>query len=446
MMGFYSLYRLLWRPVLLALYVLLAGIFLLVASFPDREFLFLIQSGRLNLIMMGLPAIAGLFVGQSVGEIQHTPLPWTLPGLRGRLHSAVYLTGIGAAGLTTGIYDWLGGSAPLIPILTSCFLWYSLAFTAGSYEFIDARSLQIRKSADLFIAILIVIAGVASVNRIAHLYTAQPVLSAVVTLIGGIFYLRRSFSVKSGREKSSVPMPVFHGFTPGPYARAKWAERWNFMQKWNRAAPLTGLGDWVRAGEYENYGTARIGRLAHAILYSVVMLVVVAVMAWLFEQDSVVEVVLIPISMGLVNLQLSLYLKKGWVYPLSRPQLARLAYWSSLIHNAFYCGPLILGFLLLEGLAGIFAGIDLARPALFMFMCNPVIQWVRFRNEQFKVSSYVILALLLIGYSILIPIWIDLGPRAFIGYEVGAVIALILVSQFLFRYKIEKYFRTADLV
>lgn len=105
-----------------------------------------------------------------------------------------------------------------------------------------------------------------------------------------------------------------------------------------------------------------------------------------------------------------------------------------------------MAFLVLDGLAGIYAGLDLARPIVLIFICIPVIQWVRLRYRYDQLWSYVVMALFVIGYSSLIPIWIDLGPRAFIGYEVGAVIALILLSQFLFRCKIERYYQTADLV
>ena len=107
---------------------------------------------------------------------------------------------------------------------------------------------------------------------------------------------------------------------------------------------------------------------------------------------------------------------------------------------------MLLTFLLLDGLTGIFAGLDLARPVLLMFICNPVIQWVRFRNEQFKVSSYVILAVFIIGYSILITIWLDAGPRISFVYEAATVVVLILLSQALFRYKVNRYFRRGDLV
>ena len=443
MIGIYALYRLLWRPLILAFYVIFAGLIVGLLWAAGTKLPSLSEPGRLILLTMALPALTGFFIGQSVGEIQHTPLSWSLPRMRRRLVGSVCLTGAFIAILTTWAYHWMGGFAPAVPILASCFLWYSLAFTIGTYEFVDAGSLRYRSSAVMYITILILVFGVLSINRITDYYIAQPVLCMLVTLLVAILYLKRIFAVGVTRDKSLVSMPVFHRYTFGPRQTARMTARRDSRRKWNRAAPLTGLNDWIRAGEYENYGIARVGWLGSAFLYSTVILSIVAVLIQSFGQA---EAVIVPITLGLWMLQLSLYVKTGWRYPLSRLELARLTYWCSLLHNALHCGIMLLTFLLLDGLTGIFAGLDLARPVLLMFICNPVIQWVRFRNEQFKVSSYVILAAFIIGYSILITMWLESGPSISFAYEAAAVAGLALLSQFLFRYKVKRYFKLGDLI
>lgn len=443
MIGIYALYRLLWRPVILVFYVILAGLIVGVLLAAGTKLPGLSEPGRLILITMALPSIAGVFVGQSVGEIQHTPLSWSLPRLRRLLFSSVGITGIGLAALTTWAYDWSAGTAPGLPILASCFLWYSLAFTIGTYEFVDARTLRYRSSVVMYFTILILGFGILSINKITDYYITQPVLCTLVTLIVAILYLKRTSAVGVTRDKSLVSMPLFHRYTFGPHQTVRVAGRRGSRRKWNRAAPLNGLVDWIRAGEYENYGIARAGWLGSAFLYSTVILSIVAVLIQLFGQA---EAVIIPITLGLWMLQLSLYVKTGWLYPLSRLELARLTFWCSLLHNALHCGIMLLTFLLLDGLTGIFAGLDLARPVLLMFICNPVIQWVRFRNQQFEVSSYVILTVFIIGYSILITIWLEFGCCISFAYEAAAVAGLILLSQGLFRYKVNRYFKTGDLV
>lgn len=46
----------------------------------------------------------------------------------------------------------------------------------------------------------------------------------------------------------------------------------------------------------------------------------------------------------------------------------------------------------------------------------------------------------------MITIWLELGPGIPFAYECAAVAGLILLSQFLFRYKVNRYFKTGDLV
>ncbi len=443
MIGIYSLYRLFWRPAILAFYVFFTGLIVMLLWAAGTKLPSLSEPGRLILITMALPSIAGLFIGQSVGELQHTLLSWSLPRLRRLLFSFICITGIGLAALTAWAYHGMGGFAPAIPILASCFLWYSLAFTVGTYEFVDAQSFRYRKSSVLFIALLMVVIGILSINRITDYYIAQPALCTLAALIGALLYLKRCFAINAARRKSLVSLPVFHRYTFGPHQTARLTARRDSRRKWNRAAPLTGLVDWIRAGEYENYGTVQIGWLGSAFLYSSVILATVAVLIQLF---GVAEAVIVPITLGLWMLQLSLYVKTGWLYPLSRLELARLTYWCSLLHNALHCGLMLLTFLLLDGLTGIFAGLDLARPVLLIFICNPVIQWVRFRNEQFRVFSYVILAVFIIGYSILITIWLEFGCCISFAYEAAAVAGLILLSQYLFRCKIRQHFKFGDLV
>ena len=445
-MGIYALYRLLWRPVILVFYVILAGLIVGLLWAAGTKLPGLSEPGRLILITMALPSIAGVFVGQSVGEIQHTPLSWLLPRLRSLLFSCVCITGIGLAALTTWTYHWMGGFAPAIPTLASCFLWYSLAFTIGTYEFVDARTLRYRSSVVMYFTILILGFGILTINRITDYYIAQPVLCTLATLIVAILYLKRTSAVGVTRDKSLVSMPVFHRYTFGPHQTVRVAGRRGSRRKWNRAAPLNGLVDWIQAGEYENYGAVRIGWLGTAFLYSFVMMAVVAVMGRIFGQYQMHGYIAISVSLGILMIQQALYVQKSWLYPLSRHQLARLTYWSSLLHNALHCGIMLLAFLLLERLTGVFMGIDLARPLLLMFVCIPVIQWVRFRNAQSAISSNVILAVFIICYSILIVIWLEFGCCISFAYEAAAVAGLILLSQFLFRYKVNRYFNTGDLV
>ncbi len=446
MMGFYALYRLLWRPMILGFYVLFAGMTLLVLSVVSTEFHAAPEVRRLNLFTLIIPAFSGLFVGQRVGEIQYTLYSWTLPGMRRLLVSSIHLTGIATAVVTILVYDWLGGSVPLAPILMSGLLWYAMAYIVGTYEFLDGPSRLDRSSASMLLPIFLFVIIAYCIDAMVELYAAQPVLCSILTLAGALFYLNRGFAAGTARRKSLVSMPTFDRGAFGSWELPTYSWPRKATRVWRHAAPITGTVEWIRAGRYEIDCRTRIGWVNTAILYSVGVMVASAVMVWFAGPEITGVPVVVPVIMVLSVFHQSPYVQKGWAYPLSRAQLARLGYWSSLLHNFVYCGIMLVAFLVLDGLAGIYAGLDLARPIVLIFICIPVIQWVRLRYRYDQLWSYVVMALFIIGYSSLIPIWIDLGPRAFIGYEVGAVIALILLSQFLFHYKIEKYYKTADLV
>ena len=445
-MGFYALYRLLWRPVILGLYVLFAGMTLLVLSVVSTEFHAAPEVRRLNLFTLIIPAFSGLFVGQRVGEIQYTLYSWTLPGMRRLIVSSVHLTGIATAVVTILVYDWLGGSVPLAPILMSGLLWYAMAYTVGTYEFLDVPSRFDRSSVAMLLTIIVFVIIAFWIDGMAELYAAQPVLCSILTLAGALFCLNRGFAAGTARRKSLVSMPTFHRSAYGSWELPTYSWPRKTTRVWRHAAPITGTVEWIRAGRYEIDCRNRIGWLNAAILNSVALMVASAVMVWFAGPEITGVPVVVPVIMVISVFQQSLYLQKGWVYPLSRAQLARLGYWSSLLHNFVYCGFMLVAFFVLEGLTAVYEGLNLVRPIVLIFICIPVIQWVRLRYRYDQLWSYVAMALFVIGYSILIPIWIDLGPRVFVGHEVGAVIALILLSQFLFRYKIERYFKTADLV
>ncbi|MCE2440572.1 MAG: hypothetical protein J4F39_14230 [Candidatus Latescibacteria bacterium] len=426
--------------------MLYAGMILLVLSVVSTEFHAAPEVRRLNLFTLIMPALSGLFVGQRVGEIQYTLYSWTLPGMRRLLVSSVHLTGIATAVVTILVYDWLGGSVPLSPILMSGLLWYAMAYIVGTYEFLDAPSRLDRSSVTMILPIFLFVIIAYCIDGMAELYAAQPVLCSILTLPGALFCLNRGFAAGTARRKSLVSMPTFNRGAFGSWELATYSWRRKTTRIWRHAAPITGTVEWIRAGRYETDCRTRIGWLNTAILDSVGVMVVSAVMVWFSGPEITGVPVVVPIILVLSVFHRSLYVQKGWVYPLSRAQLARLAYWSSLLHNLVYCGIMLVAFFVLEGLAGIYAGLDLARPVILMFICIPVFQWVRLRYRYDQLWPYVVMALFVIGYSILIPKWIDLDPRAFIGFEVAAVIALVLLSQGLFRFKIGRYFTTADLV
>ncbi len=201
-MGFYALFRLLWRRVSI-LYVLGLGLVVL-------WFLFLYLHGphvhphrppppeRLNLFTLVFSAVVGFWIGQSVSELQHTLLSWTLPNLRRHLFSSVLFIGIITAFVVTWVYNWLGGPAPWVPVFTSGLLWYSMGIIAvvGDVRDISSRPF----GAAVFAISVLTVAGFL-INRIADLYSTRPLLCVLLTVVGASLCLYRILDVNTARKK-----------------------------------------------------------------------------------------------------------------------------------------------------------------------------------------------------------------------------------------------------
>ncbi len=442
-MGFYALFRLLWRRVSI-LYVLGLGLVVL-------WFLFLYLHGphvhphrppppeRLNLFTLVFSAVVGFLIGQSVSELQHTLLSWTLPNLRRRLFFSLLFVGIVTAFIVTWVYTSLDGPAPWLPIFTSVLLWYSMGLALSTNPFPDITIRDIRLcGVGTFTLALLVAAGF-SINRIPDLYNTQPLLSVLLTALGASLYLHRILGANAARENSLVSikeMVAWKGIS---------------RRNWQHTGPLTGLFNWIRAGEYENFGFIRGGWPARAVVVSGIGVVGGAAVDYLVE--GLMLAFFGPYVIGCC-LKECLFLQKGWLYPLSRRQLARLAYWSSLLYNAVFCGILLLTFLFLESLIELDAGYDITRFLTLMFIFTPVFQWPCLRYGLHFLNFPLTQALRAlvsfsgggIGVMVLSVIWIEAAPDISDVYEVAACAGLILLFQCLFRYKVETYFKRGDLV
>ena len=450
-MGFYALFRLLWRRVSI-LYVLGLGLVVL-------WFLFLYLHGphvhphrppppeRLNLFTLVFSAVVGFLIGQSVSELQHTLLSWTLPNLRRRLFFSLLFVGIVTAFIVTWVYKWFDGPAPWLPIFTSVLLWYSMGLALSTNPFPDITIRDIRLcGVGTFTLALLVAAGF-SINRIPDLYNTQPLLSVLLTALGASLYLHRILGANAARENSLVSIKEMVAWKRTP------------RRNWQHKGPITGLFNWIRAGEYENFASNRGGWAAGVVRPSGIAVLIVVALPYLTEVLELrvlkgLQLVApgIPAYLAMVYcITGSFFLQKGWLYPLSRTQLAKLAYWSSLLYNAGIYGIMLLTFLFLESLIELDAGYDFIRPLTLMFIFAPVFQWLRLRYGPVFTQIPIALVLFLgcfIGVTVLGLgwFWLRANPGISDMYEVAACAGLILLFQCLFRYKVETYFKRGDLV
>lgn len=443
-MGFFSFYRLLWRPASIAYLPalgLIAALFLFVYPLDPHVHPHRPSLGRLNLFTLVFSGAVGFFVGAAVFELQNTLLSWTLPNLRRQLFLSLLFVSIITALIVTWLYKSFDGPAPWVPVFTSVLLWYNMGIAFSTLRFLDVTIGNIRLfGAGTFTLVLLVAAAIA-IYRISDIYIIQPLLSAVLATLGVSIYLYRIFGVNAARGNPlvSVQKMMF--------------QKGNATRSWNRAVPLTRLVDWIRAGEYENFGFNRGGWPAKAVVQSCIVVVGGAGLEFLMEGLSLSFIVTYVFGSSLMA---CLFLQKGWHYPLSRSQMARLAYWSSFLSNAVSCGILLLTFLSFGILIEPYTGVDFYRLLPLMFIFTPCCHWPRVRHgldilnlpksRAFNFKGFLTFTVGLICFGVTSAIWLRVATDIPDLYEAGAFSGLILLSQFLFRYKIERYYRTADLV
>ena len=369
MMGLYALFRLLWRPVSIGLLFFLgiiAALFLLVYT-PDPH----VHPhpppppGRLNVFTLVFSGTVGFFLGSVVFELQNTLLSWTLPNLRRQLLSSLLLVGIIAGIIVTWLYKSFDGPAHWVPVFTAGLLWYSMGLALLTLRSLDVAIGNIRLCGAGTFTLFLLVAGGFVINRISDLYDAQPVLCVVLTMIGVSIYLYRILGVKSFRKNPLVSIQEMI------------VSKGNPTRIWNRVAPLTRLFDWIRAGEFENLGFNRGGWPATAVVQSCIVVVGGAAIDFLMDGISLAFFVTYVFSSSLTA---CLFLQKGWHYPLSRTQMARLAFCSSFLSNAVSCGILLLTFLSYEVLIGRYAGFDFYRSITLAFVFAPSCHWTRMRH------------------------------------------------------------------
>ena len=278
-MGLYALFRLLWRRLSIG-HLAMVALMIAWCLFSNHNARFMLDYPRprgLDLFVLVSSALVGLFfVGQSVAEVQHTLLSWTLPDFRRRLVGSALFLGIVTAVPVSALYVWLGGAAPWFPVFTSALLWYGLGIliTAG-----DVRNDSDRPGRPFVAATFAIVALFAAgvfIRPIAGLYAAQPILCALLTLAGAALCLLRVFSVNAARQKSLAPSVLTGLGAEGFSETAVPASPKTPKRSWRMEGPLTGLSNWIRAGKYENFAPIRGGWAAGALRFSAVAALIVA--------------------------------------------------------------------------------------------------------------------------------------------------------------------------
>jgi hypothetical protein len=457
-----------------------------------------------------LAALIGLLVGQAIKELQHCHFSWGLPGLRSRLLAGTLVVGGGVALLLNRevIVTVLWAAQPLIraisgsrpDLLRAWAILPPLSLGLVAVLFL-AFWIGVRPSPINLIGVMapLVVFGPLLVDAVVSHGIFVASLSAPLTA----FLIYDTFSARSARRRPFIPtQPLaggawsrsrkpLGGLKPTPLTRGSGAD-------WRVGRLGPSVHGWIRAGWHENHGQwGRIVQIA-AVVVPISALVVLAGMLlptfiataslWLGTGVGTISpgyggiaaamksiiigstLIAIPLAVFLAAYA-SISLQRVGLYPLARKQLASVEYWGSLVETLIITGMLaaiLLGFwtFLDQGLnAGRLARwplraggehgwvLVLMRPLAIAFIFIPLAQYFRLRFLRaprawspvaqlvgvFALAALltwagtrIALASLVIRLSLLVP---------------GAIFTTaVLLSQYIYRRGVDRYFRNADLV
>jgi hypothetical protein len=502
-----ALYRLLWRPATLV-WLPTAAIcafipMLFVVTLRSALELNFDDNAGAAIQAVTLVAMMGLLVGQIVRELQHCAWSWAVPSLRWRLAPGVLLIGVLMALFVREVWTLLAVPVEIWsrnpardlfrfwrqfpPLSASVFALYFLTFTA-------ALRITPRTIAGL-------VTGVFFAHELTQAAAAHAVSAILAAAVLSPVLLYQALSANAARRQPFIPTRSLSGpvravaKAPTPL-RAGGGAQWKLPHL--GAQPL----DWLRAGAFENHGYrtsfVRVATLAIAttgIGYVALQTLLVAFFAFLGPTTTglgiyggasgqlldaimsltIVSVIItVPLAVFLTGFA-SISLTRAPFYPLSREQRAGIEYWGSLAEATVLTGlmaALLAAFWTsvyneLWGYVGFRSAVwerlagsstawvpALSRPLAFVFLTAPMVQLFRLRylrapsawNRIVVFIAVVALTAALTLGGVIAMGWTNLLlPRYSLIIDVPPFAVLALLSQLLYRRRVERYFATADL-
>ena len=417
------------------------------------------------------------------------------------------LTGIVVALAGVGFHIKVGGSyGPAIFGLAA--LGFSVGLAAATPYVLGDPSA--RFGAFTLLPPAAIVLTVIFIDRIAALCQAHPIPWFFVGVTGAALYIWRRFDPVAAKarlspaDSSSAPFssrarPVAPARSAGP--------------SWDRPYLGTSTPNWIRAGEHENFGMKRLQLLRVIMLHALGGAILIGAIAWslgavsgdsTLESDQILYwLVFIPPGHAtpLVSVQaavdepslpaivywfgalwfgflvasftfepvtLSISLRRGWLYPLSRTRLAEVAYWGGLMHSAASIALAVIAHCLLAMLSLSVAGQQfnfdyvpsfvLALALAFVLM--PAAQWMGLKHlpklkaaqKSFRLAKHALLGpflgpaiLFALAVGTLLVLWrLWIPATLFQGLVILAGLAVI--SQWIYRRAVKAHFTHGDLV
>lgn len=479
-----------WRRPVYIIIALCAGWFLFqnsVSSHAHRFSLF---------FLFFFFELYGGIIGSIVGENQHRMLTWTLPHFRKRLMLWSIIIGLFSVIMWTAALTF----APL-NASWSTILLVNLGFYCLGFAFLGGWNLDTNHPGLIYkyriLIVLLVPALAYSWQEVLAFGEQQKLGLALIAFAIAIGTHYFAFNQTTFRSKpfSFFVGSFYSGFDPQTREIQKNAmnRRKVSTRVWHLDHIGTGIFNWLRAGQYENSGRGgwRWPLSAFSAALAMVFFVLgittkffglsnqspydfetiskmIYHMIFYFQQLDLEIAMKISLSVffGICMFIFlpSFFLKRGYVYPLSRTQRMWIQYCGFLVQNISFITASILVLSVLGILAGIKVGFVSEGDISLRILCVlgwavvllPIFQWLsvkydlggfeRMRGRIWGIAFLLLGMILACGIAGFAGMMRNLYPDLALAYEVPVLFACFILLQWFLLNRLKRYYATHDLI
>ncbi len=459
----------------------------------DQFFVFLV------FLLFFFSGFWGYAIGGIVAENQHRTLTWTLPHFRKRLMIWSAIVGLFSVVAWTIMltYAPLNASWSTILLINLGFYCFGFVCTAG-WDFGVYHSLLIQACQIILIFLFLILAFFwQEVLAFGEQQKLGLALIAFAITIAAYYF---SFKQTTFRRKPLSLLwslrSVFYPHTWEMWKRDAMKRRKPSTRVWHLDHIGTGIFNWLRAGRYENSGgklwlwmlpgfsaalamvffflgmeTSFFGLLGRSPYDFETISKMIYHMIFYFDQLAPKTAINISLSAFFGVWAYTTYiwshpffLKRGYVYPLSRTQRMWIRYCGFLVQNISFFASSILVLGVLGILAGAKIGFmhegDISLRILCVFgwtvVLWPMFQWLqvkyhlyefpRTRRQMWGVVFLVLIMFLACGIAGFVGVMRNLYPDLSLTYEAPILFVCFILLQWFLLARLKRYYATQDLI
>ena len=444
-----------------------------------------------------LTELYGGTIGSVVGENQHRMLTWTLPHFRKRLMIWSIIIGLFSVVVWTAALTFAPLNASWSTILFLNMSLYCLGFTLfGGWSLDTNRPGLIYKC-----RVPLIFLGLASAYMWQEILAFGEQQKLGLALIAFAIAIGTHYFAFNQTTFRSKPFSFFVGSLysgTDPQTREIWKKNAMKMRKtstgvWHLDHIGTGIYNWLRAGQYENSGlggwrwpfsafgaalvmvffflgmtTKFFGLLNQSPYDFETVLKMIYHIVFYFDQLDFRIAITISLSVffGIYMFMLSpsFFLKRGYVYPLSRTRRMWTQYCGLLVQNISFIAASILVLGVLGILSGAKIGFVSEGDISLRILCVlgwavvllPILQWWQFKYDLYGFQRMrgriwgivflllgMILACGIAGFAALMR---NLHPDLSLTYEAPILFICFILLQWFLLSRLKRYYATQDLI